>query len=76
MSLYTQSIGRMSDWLNVWIKVDESQKQELWIKSAIAEENCELVRNKIFCANAGVEIKPSVINLINFGQVFIIVPWL
>jgi hypothetical protein len=47
MSLYTQSVGRMARWLNGWLKVDESQKRELWIKSAVAEENCKLVYNDI-----------------------------
>jgi hypothetical protein len=27
------------------------QKQELLIQSVVAEENCELVYNEIFCAN-------------------------
>ncbi len=40
--------------LNGWLKVDESQKQELWIKSAVAEENCELSYNEIFCANINI----------------------
>ena len=44
----------MPSWLNGWLKVNESQKQELGIKSAVAEENCELGYNKIFCANAKV----------------------
>jgi hypothetical protein len=30
----------------------KGRKQELWIKNAVAKENCELVYNKIFCANA------------------------
>ncbi len=34
------------------LKVNERQQQELWIKSAVAEENCELAYNEIFCANA------------------------
>ncbi len=50
--LYTQSGDRMTHLLNDWLKVDESQKQELWIKSVDAKENCELIYNKIFCANA------------------------
>ncbi len=52
MSLYTQSVGRTSCWLNDWLKVDESQKKELWIKSVLAKENCELAYNEILCANA------------------------
>ncbi len=35
-----------------WLKVDESQKQELWIKSVVAKENCGLSYTKIFSANA------------------------
>ncbi len=35
-----------------WLKIDESQKQELWIKSAVTEENCDLIYNEIFCDNA------------------------
>ncbi len=56
MSFYTQSVGRMPRWLNSWLKVDESQKQELWIKSEWAEENGELVYNKIFCADTKILI--------------------
>jgi hypothetical protein len=52
MTSYTQMVGRMPRWLNGWLKVNESQKQELWIKSAIAEENCEGIYNKKICANA------------------------
>ncbi len=40
-------------WLIIWrLKVDESQKHELRIKNAVAEEHCELSNNAIFCANA------------------------
>ncbi len=42
----------MPRWLTGWLKVDESQKQELWIKSAVAKENCELGYHKIFIAYA------------------------
>jgi hypothetical protein len=42
----------MPCWLNGWWKVDESQKQEVWIKSAVVEENCELGYHKIFIAYA------------------------
>ncbi len=52
IKLYTQNIGRILCWLNGWFKVDESQKQELWIKSAVAKENCELGYNKKFCAQS------------------------
>ncbi len=52
MSLYTQSGGRMPGWLNAWLKVNESQKQVLWIKSVVAEESYELIYDEIFCANA------------------------
>ncbi len=31
----------MQHWLNGWLKVNEGQKQELYIKSAVAEENDE-----------------------------------
>ncbi len=51
MSLYTQNVGWMRGWLNGWLKVNESQKRELWIKSAVAEETCVLIYNEIFCAN-------------------------
>jgi hypothetical protein len=34
-----------------WLKVDESQKQELWIKRTVAKEICGLSYNKIFGAN-------------------------
>ncbi len=51
MCLYTQNVRRTARWLNGWLKVDESQKQELWIKSAVAEENCELYNNKSCCHN-------------------------
>ncbi len=56
MSLYAQSVARMPRWSNGWLKVDESQKQELRIKSAGAEENGELIYNKIFCANTKILI--------------------
>jgi hypothetical protein len=52
MSLYTQSVGSIPRWLNDLLKVEESQKQELWIKSVVAQKNCELIYNEIFCANA------------------------
>jgi len=52
MSLYTQHVDRKPGWLNGWLKVNESQKRELWIKSAVAEDNCELIYNETFCANA------------------------
>jgi hypothetical protein len=52
MSLYIHKAGRIPHYLNNGLKVDEIQKPELWIKSAVAEENCQLVYNKIFCANA------------------------
>ncbi len=41
----------MPRWLNGLLKLNESQKQELWIKSLVAKENCQLIYNKIFCAN-------------------------
>ena len=56
MSLYKQNIGRMPRWLKDWIEVNESQKQELGIKSAVAEENCELIYNKICYASIKLEI--------------------
>jgi hypothetical protein len=37
--------------IKYWLKVDASQKQELWIKSALSEEICELYYKEIFCAN-------------------------
>ncbi len=42
----------MPHWLNGWLKVNERQERELWIKSMADKENCELVYNEIFCANA------------------------
>jgi hypothetical protein len=39
MSLCTQSAGRMPHWLNGLLKLNESQEQELWIKTAVAVEN-------------------------------------
>ncbi len=51
-SLCTLNVDRMPCWLNGWWKVDESQKQEVWIKSAVVEENCELGYHKIFIAYA------------------------
>ncbi len=52
ISLYAQSVDRMPCRLNGRLKVNECQKQELWIKSAVAEQNCELIYNEIFCADA------------------------
>ncbi len=54
LSLYTQIVGRTSCQLNGWLKVNGSQKQEVWIKSMVAKDNCELGCDKIFCANAKV----------------------
>jgi len=46
-----------------WLKVDESQKKELWIESAVAEEIFELSCNKIFCANVKSTCRSNTQNL-------------
>jgi hypothetical protein len=48
-------------WLIKWgLKLDESHKQELQIKSAVMEENCELSYKKIICANTKISPKIKV----------------